>query len=43
MARVQNSIEILPKNFNRLNRVHERYKQRDNRRQTDVFAIVTFG
>jgi len=34
MAKVPNAIQILPKNYNRLSRVHERYRQAD-RRQTD--------
>jgi len=36
MAKVPNAVETLPKNFNRLSKVHERYRrQTDDRRQTD--------
>jgi len=44
MAKVQNGLETLPKNFNRLSRVyiHERYRQADDdRRQTYGFAIAS--
>jgi len=39
MAKVPNAVEILPKNFNRLSSVHERYRQTDDR-QTDGRAIA---
>jgi len=39
MAKVPNGEEKLLKNFNRLSRVHERYRQTD-RRQTDGRAIA---
>ena len=39
MAKVPNAVVILPKNFNRLSRVHERYRQTDDR-QTDGRAIA---
>jgi len=35
MAKVPNGIEIYTENFNWLNEVHERYRQTDDRRQTD--------
>ena len=39
--RVPNAVEILPKNFNCLGRVHERYPQTDDR-QTDSRTFCTF-
>jgi len=38
MARVQNGLETLRKNFNRLSMVHERYTRRQT---TDGFAIAS--
>jgi len=40
MANVPNGFKTLPKNFNRLSRVHERYRRQTDRRQTDGRATA---
>ena len=41
MANVPNAVEIFPKNYNSLSRVHERYRrQTDDRRTGDSIANV---